>query len=171
MTLDQLAESGSIQLTGKQRETLELLSKYMTSKEISRELGISPHTVDQRIEAAKRKFGVSSRGQLAQAYLQSLSTYEQLTHENSHVGDPFLLAQGSSSDKSDPDSMYVDPEWAFQPAPEHGGVGYQVGLELFSGRHGTAYRIAAIALVAFLLVITLLGGISIFVAVSQILAG
>lgn len=34
------------QLTAKQREVLDLLIEHKTSKEISRQLGISPHTVD-----------------------------------------------------------------------------------------------------------------------------
>lgn len=55
-------------LTAKQHEAVNLLIQHMTSKEISRILGISPHTVDQRIEAAKKKFGAETRGQLAQAY-------------------------------------------------------------------------------------------------------
>ena len=33
-------------LTAKQREVLDLLIEHKTSKEIARELGISPHTVD-----------------------------------------------------------------------------------------------------------------------------
>lgn len=170
MGRDLLAEGGSVQLTEKQLETLDLLAKHMTSKEISRSLGISPHTVDQRIESAKRKFGASTRGELAQAYLRVRATYERLTHENPRIADPFLLAEQSPLDESEPISMYVEPEWAFRPEPRHDRSGYQVGLELFSGSHGTAYRISAIVLVALLLVIVILAGISIFVAMSQILA-
>ena len=43
-------------LTAKQREVLDLLIEHKTSMEIARRLGISPHTVDQRIQFAKRSW-------------------------------------------------------------------------------------------------------------------
>ncbi len=55
-------------LTDKQRQVLDLLIQHKTSKEISRALGISPHTVDQRIMLSRAKLGVSSRSEVAQAY-------------------------------------------------------------------------------------------------------
>ena len=55
-------------LTDKQRAVLDLLIDHKTSKEISRLLGISPHTVDQRIMLARAKLGVTSRSEVAQAY-------------------------------------------------------------------------------------------------------
>ncbi len=55
-------------LTDKQRAVLDLLIEHKTSKEISRLLGISHHTVDQRIMLARAKLGVATRGEVAQAY-------------------------------------------------------------------------------------------------------
>ena len=57
-------------LTDKQRQVLDLLIEYTTSKEIAKRLAISPHTVDQRIEFAKRKLGARSRQDLAVQYRQ-----------------------------------------------------------------------------------------------------
>ncbi|MCB2077983.1 MAG: helix-turn-helix transcriptional regulator [Novosphingobium sp.] len=51
-------------LTDKQLQTLELAAKGKTSKEVARELSISPYTVDQRIHAIKQKLGISSRRDL-----------------------------------------------------------------------------------------------------------
>ncbi len=56
------------ELTDKQRQVLDLLIQHKTSKEISRALGISPHTVDQRIMLSRAKLGVSTRSEVAQAY-------------------------------------------------------------------------------------------------------
>lgn len=42
------------ELTDKQKEVLDLLVLRKTSRQIARELGNSPHTVDQRITAARR---------------------------------------------------------------------------------------------------------------------
>jgi DNA-binding CsgD family transcriptional regulator len=59
-------------LTTKQCEVLDLLIQHKTSKEISRHLGISPHTVDQRIMLARAKLQVASRSEVAQAYRRLL---------------------------------------------------------------------------------------------------
>lgn len=48
-------------LTGGQRDCLRLVFQHMTSKDIARTLGVSPHTVDMRLRTAMRMLGVSSR--------------------------------------------------------------------------------------------------------------
>src|SRR5690606_11226820 len=72
-------------LTPKQREVLDLLIEHKTSKEIGRELGISPHTVDQRIQFAKEKLGASSRSEVAQLYRRLVEICGQLTYEDSGI--------------------------------------------------------------------------------------
>lgn len=47
-------------LSQRQVECLKL-SAFMSDKEIGRELGLSPHTVENHIREAKRKLGVTSR--------------------------------------------------------------------------------------------------------------
>ena len=59
-------------LTEKQRQVLDLLIDHKTSKEIARELRISPHTVDQRIQFAKDKLGARSRSDVAVIYRRLL---------------------------------------------------------------------------------------------------
>ena len=44
-----------------QRDCLRLVYAHMSSKEIAAELGISPHTVDQRLRAAMRILDCDSR--------------------------------------------------------------------------------------------------------------
>jgi DNA-binding CsgD family transcriptional regulator len=56
-------------LSRKQWAAVELLARHMTSKEIARELGISPHTVDQRLTGAMRKLGAVNRRELARLAL------------------------------------------------------------------------------------------------------
>ena len=48
-------------LTAVQRSCLRLVSREMKSKDIARELGISPNTVDQRIRVAMQVLGASTR--------------------------------------------------------------------------------------------------------------
>lgn len=52
-------------LTDGQRDCLRLVMLHLSSKEIARTLGISPHTVDQRLRVAVRNLGVSSRFEAA----------------------------------------------------------------------------------------------------------
>lgn len=53
------------QLTQGQIDCLLLVHQHLTSKEIGPRLGISPHTVDQRIRAALRILGCKRRSQAA----------------------------------------------------------------------------------------------------------
>lgn len=157
------------QLTAKQREAVNLLIQHKTSKEISKLLGVSPHTVDQRIEAAKRKFGVASRGELAQAFRSCLPMGEQLTYEDSHMSDLALPEDSSVSDEPDNLDGPHDPKWFGQYEQAQTLESYHVLPELFSGPTGALYRLLAIVAIAMLLVVTVLAGISIYVAMTEIL--
>src|SRR5688500_1538303 len=53
------------QLTRGQLECLLLVRNHLTSKEIAPILGVSPHTVDQRIRTALRILGCQNRQQAA----------------------------------------------------------------------------------------------------------
>jgi DNA-binding CsgD family transcriptional regulator len=55
-------------LTEGQIECLRLVAGHYTSKEIARKLGISHFTVDQRLDAARRKLGVASRKEAAMLF-------------------------------------------------------------------------------------------------------
>ena len=48
-----------------------MVAAHMTSKEIARALKISPYTVDQRLDAARRKLNVTSRKEAALLFAQS----------------------------------------------------------------------------------------------------
>ncbi len=48
-----------------QRDCLRLVLAHLTSKEIARELGVSPHTVDQRLRTAMRILDAQSRFEAA----------------------------------------------------------------------------------------------------------
>jgi DNA-binding CsgD family transcriptional regulator len=73
-------------LTGAERDCLRLVYQHMTSKDIARQLGVSPHTVDMRLRQAIRKLGVSSRIEAARA----------LVAEESALGINMLAAEGSA---------------------------------------------------------------------------
>jgi len=79
-------------LTAKQCEVLDLLIEHKTSKEISRMLGISRHTVDQRILLARGKLRATTRSEVAQAYRRLLAERHldagQLGEERGDSGKP-----------------------------------------------------------------------------------
>lgn len=54
-----------VQLSDGQLEVLRLVNRHLNSKEIASRLGISSHTVDQRVRSAIRRLGVTRRSEAA----------------------------------------------------------------------------------------------------------
>lgn len=183
MMLDKdLIESPLLDLTAKQREVLDLLIQHKTSKEISRLLGISPHTVDQRIMLARAKLGVGTRNGVAQAYRRLIETYEQPVYELSHVGFPPLPVE--TLDREDEDvspsmtrtmplplpASGIEGRVGVAPLGRSDGADYHHVLpEMFDGPHGTAMRLGYIALITVFLILIVLGGLSMFAQLSSLL--
>jgi DNA-binding CsgD family transcriptional regulator len=72
-----------------QIDCLLLVDKHHSSKEIAVRLGISPHTVDQRIRGALEKLGVERRGEAARLVAAAISSddqaYQRLIHQPPHI--------------------------------------------------------------------------------------
>ncbi len=163
-------------LTEKQRAVLDLLVQFKTSKEISRLLAISPHTVDQRVEAAKSKLGAASRAELALIYRDLIGdapapVSDRMTYEESYVADITVHPQQSSAvgtafaPPNDPDpSNFADPDTDDK-------IDLRVVPEVFDGPWGTTARLATIVAIAALLGVAFLGGLAIFVQVSNLFRG
>jgi DNA-binding CsgD family transcriptional regulator len=90
------SEDGLARLTPGQLECLALVFQHLSSKEIAVELGISSHTVDQRIRQAIHHLGVERRSEAARiaAAAGMLEPYQRLIHQPPHIdpaanlGDP-----------------------------------------------------------------------------------
>ena len=163
-------------LTDKQREVLDLLIEHKTSKEISRLLGISPHTVDQRINSARVHLGGTGRGQVASEYRRLLSLCDSSTYQFSYMAsDAYLVDSRSGSDAVESEGVNPSGEHPTEATTEPALVpevaDYRVGPELFEGEWGTWARLGAIVVLALLMIVTVLGGISIFLTVSKLFAG
>jgi DNA-binding CsgD family transcriptional regulator len=78
-----------VRLSPGQIECLLLVGQHHNSKEIAVQLGISPHTVDQRIRGALEKLGVERRWEAARMVAAALSpndpTYQRLIHQSPHI--------------------------------------------------------------------------------------
>ena len=71
-----------------QMAVLQRVAEHKSSKEIARELGISPHTVDQRVKRIHAILGVGSRGEAARLYLaadapiEAASIYQEQVYQS-----------------------------------------------------------------------------------------
>lgn len=72
-------------LTEGQLECLRLVDQHLSSKEIAVELGISPHTVDQRIRQALQVLEVERRTQAARIVAQYCEPYQRLIHQPPYI--------------------------------------------------------------------------------------
>ena len=140
---DGIQSQGLDELTDKQKLVLEHLLDHMTSKEIARELRISPHTVDQRIRYARKTLGVESRSELAVEYRRLKEVCDETVYDGSYVAKTAFELEGSD--------FRVAPEW-------------------FDGPHGTLVRIGVVLFFAFFLILLGLGGLAVFSVLTELLA-
>lgn len=76
-------------LTAKQRQAMALAADGLTSKEIARELDISPHSVDKRIDAVRGRLDARPRSQIVRDYRAwSDRTGEPITGDRSPLTHP-----------------------------------------------------------------------------------
>ncbi len=97
----QLMESDRIEkLTEAQRVCLRMVLMHLSSKDIARELGISPHTVDQRLRMAIQVLGVANRFEAARilARFESRTPYQSAVYQTSHVAPEPIHATVDLSD-------------------------------------------------------------------------
>ena len=157
-------------LTAKQREVLDLLIEHKTSKEIARDLGISPHTVDQRIQFAKEKLGAGSRSEVALLYRRLIEICGQLTYQESRIAPSVPLADNGPGTQAGPLTALRRRERTYPDRPRRTESDYAVVPELFEGRYGTLIRLGAIIAIAVFLVFLVLGGLAIFSQLSELMA-
>lgn len=82
-----VADDRIARLSPGQLEVLRLVDQHLNSKEIAAELGISPHTVDQRIRGAIRILGVTKRQEAARLVAQA-EPYQRLIHQPPYIDEP-----------------------------------------------------------------------------------
>ena len=68
-----------------QLDCLRLVDQHLSSKEIAAELGISSHTVDQRVRGALQILGVERRSQAARLIAQYCGPYQRLIHQPPYI--------------------------------------------------------------------------------------
>jgi DNA-binding CsgD family transcriptional regulator len=136
-------------LSDGQLACLLLVDQHLSSKEIAVELGISSHTVDQRIRGALHVLGVERRSQAARMVAQVHGPYQRLIHQSPHIeggkssGHPggavgFQIRHadraGGASDLGFETEQRPGPTWSSLPLPfatrRHPRNEMSVGLRL-----------------------------------------
>ncbi len=96
------------ELTPGQIACLELVNQHFTSKEIARKLDISPFTVDQRLDAARRKLNAPSRKDAAKLFaaMQREAVSEPLVYEPATLApiQPTAIFELSAGGTSEPNA-------------------------------------------------------------------
>ncbi|TMJ19669.1 MAG: helix-turn-helix transcriptional regulator [Alphaproteobacteria bacterium] len=116
---------GLDRLTEKQRECLRLVYAHKETKEIARQLGLSPDGVNQRIKTAMNTLGVSRRRDAAQmlAEAEGLGTYPPLVYRSRDIAsasEPAMLGpstEGGRQSGFSGEAMRED-QAAFWVAPQ-----------------------------------------------------
>lgn len=174
---DNAEANGLEMLTPKQREVLDLLIEHKTSKEISRLLGISPYTVDQRINLARAKLNLANRGEVAHVYRRLVEISRRSVYEPSYVASPPV----SDAPREQEDTVAAPAEPVLQLAASGpalapafaeaaGGAAsgtadqayYRVLPEMFDGPHGTVLRLGFMVGIALFLMLVALGAMAMF---------
>lgn len=129
---------GIEKLSDGQRECLRRVFDHKTSKTIARELGISPHTVDQRIKVAMRVLDVDSRVEAARilAVHEDPDAHPSLVYqapdiEGEVLERPVSIPVNESGSAVDPAGQREEEERAFNSTyPLHGMAGGPASLPL-----------------------------------------
>ena len=125
-----------VQLTDGQRDCLRLVYAHMTSKDIARALGVSPHTVDMRLRTAMKTLGVASRIEAARALADaegSADGYQPLVYQASEVaGAPasWTLGAPASTTSDEYATQHSDPRFSPGFDPSAGGPPRSAGASL-----------------------------------------
>ena len=90
MILLDVKDARVARLSAGQRQCLALVDEHLSSKEIALRLGISPHTVDQRIRQALQILGVEKRGEAARMVAKVRRSsddpaYQRLIHQPPYI--------------------------------------------------------------------------------------
>lgn len=157
-------------LSEKQREVLELVVARYSSKEIARKLGISKHTVDQRITLARQKFGAASRNELVTRYLASQAICDRVAYDPAQVPESFIPHDiGAQGEQSGPIFSVADMAGFTSPFVSAEGSPLDHPLASLDRKFGVFGRLGAIGLLAALLAVSLVAMLSMAQTLSDLL--
>ena len=127
-----------------QREVLRRVNRHMETKEIARELGLSPDGVNQRIKAAMRMLGVNKRrdAALLLAETEGQAPYQPLVYPPRDIapaGDPATFAPSTENGRDQGPQMIGamrEDQAAFKALPPLRPQRLRLPLPVRGGRPG-----------------------------------
>ncbi|WP_233203689.1 response regulator transcription factor [Novosphingobium sp. HII-3] len=144
------------QLTAKQIEVLELLSRHLITKEIARELNIAPNTVDQRIAAVREKWGTANRKDTVRKYAELQAICGKTTYGpdavDGHPGSVEREAEALEASQPPSDSV-IETVGGSQEILNQGERPF--GLQALDEKLGKLGRVGLVLMFALLIAITL----------------
>ena len=161
-------------LTDKQRECLRMVYRHMETKEIARELGLSPDGVTQRIRTAMKTLGVDRRRDaariLAEAEGLAATPYPRqvyMPRDIASAPDPAMLGPSIEGERQY-GALTVgamrEEQAAFEAVPSLGSRGFQLPLPIRGGRpndlnswHRLGWILAVMLMIAFMFGVFLAG--------------
>lgn len=161
MTSELDPEAELAALSPKEAKALELVAAQFTTKEIARELGISPRAVEERLKSARKKLDVPDRRAAARLFLEQRQACGETTGGPATL--EFARASAPRRLQDLPDASVFTLEDSM-PRGFDGGEDVPTFLEAFDVRFGKPGRIAAIVLLAVIL--ALLGAAAVSIAVT-----
>ena len=155
-------------ITQRQREVMDRVLIHRTSKEIARDLGIHPSTVDQRINAVRSKLQATDRGDAARLYAQLLKICGQTTYEFPHIDSSEADEEYSVSGLPDDPYFTLNDAHAFVPKwdEQDGRPDFLKEIDDKAGKPG---RIFLIFVIAISLLVLLLVGLASAEALGKLL--
>ena len=153
-------------LTAKQAEVLDLLLQHKTTKQIARDLGIAPNTVDARIAAVREKWGTTDRKATARVYAL-LETCEKSPCGFSRLDRDLTPDHGLLRELPGSPLFTVADAQSFEHWPvkrERPGI-----LEILDARFGKIGRVMAASALALGLAATLMLTLAIAEAMSKLI--
>ncbi|QPQ54290.1 helix-turn-helix transcriptional regulator [Allosphingosinicella flava] len=101
-----VTESGLKRLTDGQKACLRMVYRHMSSKDIARSLGISPHTVDQRLRIAMHTLGVCSRIEAARLLAHHENgAYQPIIYQAPDIASSLSAAEPEPLARSEPEGQ------------------------------------------------------------------
>lgn len=138
------------QMTDAQVEVYDLVLLRMTSKEIARELGIAPNTVDQRVKAAWSKLDAFDRDSAARRYAMLKAICGQTTYGEPVIDFVNKTREPRVQDLPDSPVFFVEDASSFG---SHFIEAHPTVLEALDAKFGPLGRVAAILAAAVALAI------------------
>lgn len=166
MSMMDAAGLDAAMLSPKQREVLDLLLQHKTAKEMARDLGISPHTVEQRLRTAREKLGVTRRSELVAAYRRQNAIYEKTVYGPSRIV-PGAMALSKSAGPEEQALILAEPAQSAGSTAEEGQV--LLVPAIMTGPAKGLIRVGAVFVIAASAITVALTGMAMFQQLSTLM--